>query len=100
MERVVVDVAVALELRHEGGVVSGIGESIDVEGLDVFDGRLERETEDAFEMRIGGGCRAANLTDVKAGADVLEQLLEDLRHPSSPGGYLLFFTGSGVGVLV
>ena len=56
----------------------GIGEAIGVEGSDVFVGRVERETEDAFEMRIGGGGGAANLTDVEAGADVLEQLVEDL----------------------
>jgi hypothetical protein len=123
-------VSVAAKLRHERGVFLRIGKAIDVERSDVFVGSVERETEDAFEMRIGGGCGAANLTDVEAGANVLEQIGDDLapqftsvnvsigsiarrlyrsrcrprtdgiENPSALRGYLPFFTGSGVGVLV
>ena len=70
--------SVSAKLRRERGVFLRVGEAIDVERSDVFVGGVERVTEDAFEMRIGGGCGAANLTDVEAGADVLKQIGDDL----------------------
>jgi hypothetical protein len=61
---VILDVPVASQLRQKCGLFFGVSEAIKVEGADVFVWGVEGETEDAFEMGIGGCRVAANLPDV------------------------------------
>jgi hypothetical protein len=61
-------VSVAFELRQKRAVFFGIGEAIELERPDFCVWGVEGESEDAFEMRVGGAGATANLTNVEAGA--------------------------------